>query len=172
MRGLVMSYTSELDSTVENILYSYFISDEGKAKALKDYIFQIISESLENNLKSLEKLSNKDYLALVKARVFDADKKARAINRILGMEKIDGEDTFKDFHAMYKKDVLDTRNTLAHARSETIDGTDYLIVSGKDGEQPYRIDEDQCKDIRKNLRKYTGLLREIKDRVCPDMQVK
>jgi hypothetical protein len=40
--------------------------------------------------------------------------------------------------------LLQVRNDLAHAKSEHIDGIDYLIISRKDDEQPLKIDQNKC----------------------------
>ena len=71
----------------------------------------------------------------------------------------------KEFYKNYKIDVLDTRNDLAHAKSDTIDGIEYLIISRKDGEHPIKFNQEHCVMIRRNLRKHSDLLKSIREMI-------
>lgn len=162
IRGLVMAETSELDNSVEEILFSYLSKDNEKAAILKKYICDIILESSKSNLKRAEKFSEQDISAMVKSRLFDADKKCRAVNKLIEILEIK-EEPFISFYNNYKEDVLDTRNDLAHAKSDIIDGIEYLIISKKDGDHPIKFNQEQCILIRKNLRKHNEILKTIRE---------
>jgi hypothetical protein len=162
IRGLVMSETSELDNSVEEIIFSFLSLNNELSEKLKGYIIDTIVSSAKGNLKSAEKFNECDATEIVKSRLFDADKKSRSVNKILEILKV-GDNQFKDFYQNYKTDVLDTRNDLAHAKSDTIDGIEYLIISRKDGEHPIKFNQEQCVQIRKNLRKHSELLKSIRE---------
>lgn len=162
IRGLVMSETSELDNTVEEILFSFLSKGSEGSKMLKAYICDIVLDSSKSNLKKAEKFCEQDIFDIVKSRLFDADKKSRAINKLI---EIVGskEEQFQKFYERYKVDVLDTRNDLAHAKSDTIDGIDYLIITRKGEEEPVKFNQEKCIQIRQNLRRHSSLLKEIRE---------
>ncbi len=162
IRGLVMSETSELDNTVEEILFSFLSKGSEGSAMLKAYICDIVLDSSKSNLKKAEKFCEQDIFDIVKSRLFDADKKSRAVNKLI---EIIGtkEEQFQKFYERYKVDVLDTRNDLAHAKSDTIDGIDYLIITRKGEEEPVKFNQEKCIQIRQNLRKHSSLLKEIRE---------
>lgn len=164
IRGLVMSETSELDNTVEEILQSFLSKNNEQSEALKKYICDAISESAKSNTKKAEKFCEQDIHNIVKSRLFDADKKSRAVNKMLEIigEK---EEQYTNFYTNYKNDVLDTRNDLAHAKSDTIDSIEYLIITRKGEEQPVKFNQEQCIQIRRNLRKHTDILKSIREMI-------
>lgn len=164
IRGLVMSETSELDNSVEEIIYSFLSKEDDNSTHLKEYIVKSIISSAEGNLKKAQKFDALNSIEIVKNRQFDADKKSRTVNKILEIIKAEGEE-FKNFYDNYKVDVLETRNDLAHAKSSIIDGTEYLIISRKGGEHPIKFNQEQCIQIRKNLRKHSDLLKLIREMV-------
>lgn len=162
IRGLVMSETSELDNTVEEILFSFLSKGSEGSEKLKAYICKSVLESAKGNFKKAGKFCEQDIFDIVKSRLFDADKKSRAINKLI---EIIGtkEEQFQKFYERYKVDVLDTRNDLAHAKSDTIDGIDYLIITRKGEEEPVKFNQEKCIQIRQNLRKHSSLLKEIRE---------
>lgn len=162
IRGLVMSETSELDNSVEEIIFSFLSKGNEESEKLKIYIIESIVSSSKGNLKNAEKFNELDATEIVKSRLFDADKKSRTINKILELLKVEDKQ-FDEFYKNYKTDVLDTRNDLAHAKSDTIDGIEYLIISRKDGEHPIKFNQEHCVQIRRNLRKHSDLLKSIRE---------
>ena len=162
IRGLVMSETSELDNTIEEILLSFLSKGDDGSQKLKSYICDIILDSSEKNLKKAKKFCDLGISEIVKSRLFDAEKKSRSINKLI---EIIGtkEKQFQEFYESYKEDVLDTRNDLAHAKSVTKDGIDYLLIDKKGEGKSVRYNQEKCIQIRKNLRKYPILLKEIRE---------
>lgn len=165
IRGLVMSETSELDNLVLEILQAYFSKESETSNKLRGYIIKSIQESTKANTKRSEKLSEMDNNTILKERIFDADKKARSIDQLLELHGLHKTEPFVDFYKKYKEDVLDKRNLLAHVKSDIIDGIQYLILSDGSGE---KIDQDQCIEIRSNLKKYAELLKQIKVEVTKE----
>lgn len=167
IRGLVMSETSELDNTVIDILSSFFSGENAEAKELREYIISAVTKSVAGNSKRAETLNELSNSDILKERIFDSDKKARTIGELIELKKLDKTEPFIDFYKNYKTDVLDTRNDLAHAKSDVIDGIEYLIVSRKDGEHPEKFDQKNCIQIRKNLRKHSDILKAIRETTLP-----
>ncbi len=167
IRGLVMAETSELDVQIEDMLIEIVSKDTDLTKNLRTYMVKKVEDNNKERAKlyeGIDKLSNSE---LIKNRtLFDASKKSRTLNEFLKKSGlIKKEDSFKDFHQNYEKDVLKVRNDLAHAKSDEIDGVEYLILSRKDGDQPIKLDQEQCVNIRTNLKKYSDLLRKIRSEV-------
>lgn len=164
IRGLVMSETSELDNSVEEILFSFLSKGNEQAEKLKKYICEIIVDSSESNLKNAKKFCDQNITDMVKSRLFDADKKSRSVNKLIEILEVKDEQ-FASFYKNYKTDVLDTRNDLAHAKSDSIDGIEYLIISRKDVEHPIKFNQEHCIQIRKNLRKHSDILKSIREMI-------
>ncbi|MFO7656984.1 MAG: response regulator [Bacteroidales bacterium] len=162
MRGLVMAETSELDNLVVDILQAFFSKETGESTKLREYIIKSIQESAKGNLKKAEKLNKLTNQSILGERIFDADKKARTIGQLLELKGLHTKESFANFYKNYKENVLDKRNLLAHVKSDIIDGIDYLIFSDGSGQ---KIDQEQCIKIRTNLKKYSELLRRIRNEI-------
>jgi hypothetical protein len=159
IRGLVMGETSVLDSAVEEILSEFFKTQTDECEKLKGSILERIENSLKGNFtaENVLKLRNKTNVEIIKSRIFDASKKARTIEELVVLKNLK-EEIFNDFFKNYSNDVIETRNKLAHAKSEIIDEVEYLII---DGDEPEKYDSEKCKQIRKNLKKYSEILSEL-----------
>lgn len=157
-----MAETSELDNLVIDILQSFFLKEASDTTRLREYIIRSIQDSMKANSKRSEKLNEFDNKSILNERIFDADKKARTIGKLLEFKGIHTKEPFIDFYMNYKENVLDKRNLLAHVKSDTIDGIEYLIFSDGSGE---KIGQEQCIKIRTNLKKYSELLRNIRSEI-------
>jgi CheY-like chemotaxis protein len=162
IRGLVMSETSELDNTLEDILHNFLSKGDNNSIKLREYIIQKIIKSCTDNLNEANKLSELNNISLLKIRIFDSTKKSMSLNKICKLLKLEGE-SYSKFHENYYKDVIETRNDLAHAKSDIIDGIEYLIISRKDGEHPIKFNQEHCVQIRRNLKKHSELLKTIRE---------
>jgi hypothetical protein len=131
-----------------------------------------VIDSSDCNSKKANKLNEISNSDILKERIFDADKKARTIGKLIELKKLSTTEPYINFYKNYKKDVLDTRNDLAHAKSEVIDGVEYLIVSRKDGDHPEKFDQETCIHIRKNLRKHSEILKAIRIVTTPETMPK
>lgn len=167
IRGLVMAETSELDNVIEEILIEVIKNDQEMAQVLRKYMIKKIETNDKDRKKILDKIETLTNEEIIKNRIlFDAYKKSRTLNEFINKKGLSkGKIEFKNFHENYNKDVLVIRNDLAHAKSEIIDNIEVLILSRKDGEQPQKIDQEECIKIRKNLRKYSELLYQIRESV-------
>jgi DNA-binding NarL/FixJ family response regulator len=166
IRGLVMSETSELDNKIVDILTSYFSNENENTEPLREYIIKAIQKSAKGNYNKSISLQDIDFKQVLKHRIFDADKKAMSIGKLLELKGLIQENhAYENFYNNYKTEVIDKRNDLAHAKSDIIDGVEYLILSRKDGEHPERFNQEMCVEIRKNLRKHSDILRSIFEQI-------
>ncbi len=167
MRGLVMAETSELDVLIEDILIEIMSNDNEQTKNLRVYMVEKIKENNDQRQALFEKIEELTHSQLIKHRtLFDASKKSRTLNEYLKKSRLtESNESFKDFHQHYEKDVLQTRNDMAHAKSDVIDGIEYLVLSRKDGDQPIKINQGKCTEIRTNLRKYSEILQKIQNKI-------
>ena len=169
VRGMIMAETSRLDRIIEDIIISFLNSEQNNPTEFKEYIIK----SLEDNTKRLfidkEKKINErgnlkakdtDNYKLIK-QVLDASKRARALMKLINTEKLDIEFTFEK----YKKDVIDIRNSLAHAKSETTEGIEYLIIEEGGKEEKKELKKKDIVEIRKKILKYDKILNEIKEKL-------
>ena len=167
MRGLVMAETSELDVLIEDILIEIMSNDNKQTQNLRRYMVNKVKENNDSRQELFEKIEELSHRQLIKHRtLFDANKKSRTLNEYLkktGLAKSD--ESFKDFHQHYEREVLETRNDMAHAKSDVIHGIEYLVLSRKDGDQSIKIDAEKCTKIRINLRKYSDILQKIRSRI-------
>ena len=103
------------------------------------------------NLGSIEKI--------ITSLAFDSSRKARTLNKII--ERIGfsikeyGIET--PFYNAYLKDIIITRNLLAHSHSRIDAGGTEILVSKKDGNE-ILFDDDKIKEIRQRILLYEKLL--------------
>lgn len=161
IRGLVMAETSSMDKLIIEILGNYFDSEDKDRDALKKYVVDLIAESATKDSEAAAAMGEAEIAMILQSRLFNADKKARAINKLLKLKGLISK--YPRFHEKYGAEVRDKRNDLAHAKSETIDGIDYLILSRKDGEHSLKWDQEYCIEIRKNLKEFERNLHLIRE---------
>ncbi|MCD4747149.1 MAG: hypothetical protein K8R58_12705 [Bacteroidales bacterium] len=169
VRGMVMAETSRLDRIIEDIIISFMNSDNANSQRLKEYIIKL----LEDNTKSLfvdneKKINERGNLKAKDAenkklikRILDASKRSRTLMKLINNEKLDVKFTYEK----YKKNVIDIRNDLAHAKSETIEGIEYLIIEENGTVEKKELKTEDIVEIRKNILDYDKILNEIKERL-------
>jgi len=162
IRGLVMAETSRLDRIIEDILINYFNSDDDNKETLKQYILDKIKKSLKSNFSGDDlKISPKTDIEIVKSRIFDAYKKSQTLQKLIGLKKLDGNFTHDD----YNKNVINTRNELAHAKSQIKEGKEVLLVEKGEGVEEKEFKQEDFVKIRKDILKYDEILNNIIDKI-------
>ncbi len=166
LRGLIMAEVAELDRIKENIIKKFNLqANDDFKKYIKEKVFSKIKEELES-LNCLVKVEDSDCSyneinleILQKNFFYDTFKKSRTINKI----KKQKCNTIEFKHEDYYKNVIAKRNVFAHAKEEIrSDGTKFL--SYPNGNQ-LEFTEEHCIEIRKEIRKYKGILEEIDSRI-------
>jgi hypothetical protein len=71
---------------------------------------------------------------------------------------------FSDILENYKKDRIDERNILAHAKYYKDGSNEYLENSNPNGE-PHKFDSSRCRKIRKKLNQYKKKLSELESKI-------
>jgi CheY-like chemotaxis protein len=173
MRGLVMAETSELDVLIEDILVAIMSHDNEMTQSLRKYMVGKVEKNNNERQELFKKIEELTHSQLIKHRtLFDASKKSRTLNEYLKKSGLaESDESFKGFHKNYEKDVLQTRNDMAHAKSDMIDGIEYLVLSRGDGDQPIKINQEKCTDIRTNLRKYSEILQKIRGQISDGLLI-
>ena len=172
LRGLVMAETSELDKKMEDICLCYFVR---KKSDKSDLVFEEILNGLETDyLNNLKKSNNCDKKCTHKIRnkssfediitnlAFDSARKARAIKKIMEETNypLQNHDINNDFYEAYLKDIIGTRNLLAHSYSKTIETGQEVLVSKKEGNKII-FDETKIKGIRQRMLLYESVLNDL-----------
>lgn len=172
LRGLVMAETSELDKNMEDVCYRYFVQNKTD---ISDHIFEEVIKSLEKDyLNKLEKSNNCDKKCSHKIRkliykeniitniAFDSSRKARSVKKIIKETNfsLDNYGINEDFYEAYLKEIIETRNLLAHSYSIIKDSGEENLISKKDGKEIV-FDKDIIKNIRKRILLYKNILRDL-----------
>lgn len=166
LRGLIMAEVAELDRIKKRIIKKFNQeADTDFKKYIKEDVFSKIKEDLES-LKCLVKVEDSECSheeinleELQKNFFYDTFKKSRTIYKIK-RKKCDHID-FK--HEDYKKDVIDKRNVFAHQEEETRD--DGIKILKYPNNNDLEFTEEHCIQIRKDIKKYKELLKEIEKKL-------
>lgn len=171
LRGLVMAETSELDKKMEDICLSFFVQNKTDKS---DAVFEKIIKGLEKDyLNKLEQSTQCDKKCTHKIRKqtsiegmisnmsFDSSRKARAVKKIVEEKEFHFNNYITgDFYESYLKDIIETRNILAHSYSRINDEGTEVLVSKKDG-QEIVFDENKIKEIRQRIMLYEKMLDDL-----------
>ena len=164
LRGLIMAEVAELDRIKKSILLKSKDNSDLK-KYIKESVFNKISEELadldciidpekECQLIDVEKLLN-NFL-------YDSFKKSRSVLKVKKLS-----DSCKDIpfvHDDYYKNVIKKRNVLAH-EEEKIRETDGIKVLKYSDGNDLEFTEEHCIQIRKDIKKYKKLLKDIEQKL-------
>ena len=174
LRGLVMAEVSELDVMMEDILRKYYIDkgDEEKIKIFHKHITSKVEDSIKNKLNPIDSCKKncnhiwhfKEMDEILSDFDYDSSKKARSIYRIIIAIKYSYAATRQNFYEDYYNEIIQVRNSLAHCRSEVIDGKEYIKTKKKD-EQDVLYDDDAFLLIRNNIKKYKSVFEQILENV-------
>ena len=181
LRGLVMAEVSELDNLMEDIIrefYSKKSSDSPEWKRFKNHVIKDMHKSSLRKIKNgffsigdapnqTEKKCEKNCThiwmdaenieEILPHFEFDSEKKARTIHEIAKKNNI----VFS--HDDYKKDIIETRNDLAHSKSVLKRGKEVLETKKRGA---ISFTEGKFVTIRQNIAKYHELFEELLNRVA------
>lgn len=165
LRGLVMAETSDLDGIKVDILekalkkkvinelffYENVISiiisfHKGQIKEINKYCDKKVNTILE----SIEKKYPKHTLdKLIGKNCFNSDLKKDAIDKIIKILRLKSKYNNKE----YKKEIQSKRNKLGHERE--------IMRNGKIYYGKYQFNENECKKIRRYIKKYRVILEKV-----------
>lgn len=165
LRGLIMAEVAELDIMKEEIIYKASLKIQDKE--LEKYTLKKIQESGKSNqsnaTKKLADISNITFTSLFEKIGFvDSNKKAMTLGEALDRLKITEPASKETFTQPYIDNILYKRNMFAHVKED----------DGNDGEgNPCKVIKDipfteaNCVAIRKEIKKYKELLRDIEQKL-------
>lgn len=149
MRGMVMAETSEIDVAMEEML-NLLLKDETEEKNMaKKVIKDKYIESSKNSFNKISEINEVESLNLLLRKV-GSEHRWRGLKRNFPQ---DYRNEFKQILEDYKKDIIDIRNILAHAKYFKEEGREYLENFDPEGE-PHKFNTENCKQLRRNLNLY------------------
>lgn len=166
LRGLVMSEVSELDALMEQIIESFFVTDE-RIKIFHEHVTSNREKSIKKSLthpnpescdkKCVLTLRDKNIEEILK--IIDSSQKAHAINEVLKEVNQDGHFGFADgkFYQSYESEIILVRNNLAHCDSYENNGQEVLRT--RKGDLSFNTEDFVL--IRKNISKYNKLFTQL-----------
>lgn len=165
LRGLIMAEVAELERIKERIIIK--ASPKISEKSIEKYVLNKIKSSGNSTKNRAERL-----LAVIDTVLFeelfknigfvDLDKKLHATGEILNKLSITTPISKDELIEPYKEKIRDIRNKFAHV--EESDGVDeYGLACKVIGDVPFT--EENCINIRKEIKKYKGILTTIEQQV-------
>jgi len=168
LRGLIMAEVAELDRIKKRIIQKFSKDADAEFKKyIKDDVFSKIKQELED-LECLVKVEDSecshdeiDLEKLQKNFFYDSFKKSRTVYKVKNLNVKCKEIPF--VHQDYYENVIKKRNVFAHEEENSrVDGTKYLNYSNG---TPLEFNEEHCIQIRKDIKKYKELLKEIEQKL-------
>jgi len=165
LRGLIMAEVAELERIKEKIIIK--ASPKISEKNIEKYVLNKIKSSGTSTKNKAERLladiDNVLFEELFKNIGFiDLDKKLHATGEILNKLSITTPISKDELIEPYKAKIRDIRNKFAHI--EESDGVDERGIACKViGDIPFT--EENCINIRKEIKKYKGILTEIEQQL-------
>lgn len=163
LRGLIMAEVAELDRLKKEIVKKYTLNNkdhDNLKKYVKEYIFSKIKKDIEDYdflIKDDDSYKNMELDQLIENLIYDSYRKARTVYRIKRLEPNCSSIPF--VFDEYYKDVIKKRNVFAHEEESTRkDGTKFLTYKNGD---LLEFDEEHCIKIRKDIKKYKQILKNI-----------
>lgn len=157
LRGLVMAEVSELDAMMDNIIQSYFSTEE-RIMMFHKHITANREKSLQKSLSCDKKCQlawrSKNIQEIVPQ--LDSSQKARAIKIILEQSRPELY-SGSNFYEEYVAAIITSRNELAHCKSEIRDGKEILVT--RNGDKCF--DDNFFKTIRQDILKYSNIFKEL-----------
>jgi len=156
MRGLVIAETIDLESKMDNLILTYFGSDDekkGVCGKILDPDFNVLS--ITNKMDLITKIL-KERIKTLETKIVELQGEQKEELR----KKKESIEKLKSNFVKLKEDVIDKRNILAHTKEDEDHKNTLISQINKKGEKIV-IDDEWCKDIRKNIIKHSQLLDEI-----------
>ena len=163
MRGIAMAEVAEMDVLMEEVLARAFECDNAElAEKGKETLAKLLASAEEHLGKLKELIDSGEVVQVVTdGRLFSSAHRYMAINRItkcLPTKPIDAVGTLKS----YDPDIIQNRNTLAHAKEEVGEDGSVTLRAIKRGKPPVIINDEWMVQFRSKLREHRNAL----DTVC------
>ena len=160
MRGMIMHETSSLDAQIDNIVQKYLMCQEvecekcpnkNKCEPISEHVMAKMHSHIDEKFKIVSK---KNFKKIRKDTfLYSADYKRIVLGKLLEMHELE------DFSSSYKDDIINIRNKFAHAVLLYNENTGKQYFENK--QESIIFDNELCRDIRKNIRKYKERIDEL-----------
>ena len=159
IRGLVMASTSELDIQIEDVIKKIIqVLPREVSRKQKETIKKKFIDSLKDRIKKLAKIDTEiDFEILIKR--IESSHKWRAVKRICNQQS--ELKNYDEILSLYKKEIIDKRNILAHICEEVDNKGNKILKSTLPGYEDYEFNEEEAIQIRSDLRKYSKIFNNI-----------
>lgn len=169
IRGIVMAEVSDLDNKMIEVIKKYYVgnSSNDKGKKLLERIIlkreenikeKLIVEDCENTCTHKWRKSNIKIDDILNDFEFDSSQKARAINYIIKDIDYSYKPNGKNYFEDYNKEIIKTRNLLAHCLTINKNSEEYLM--DKNGN---KIEFD-TKVVRNSIIRFQEILNDLLDK--------
>ncbi|TIV29486.1 MAG: hypothetical protein E5V90_12260 [Mesorhizobium sp.] len=162
MRGIAMAEVAEMDVTMEETLEKIFSSSGS-------HFVEVGNDTLRKLISSEEERISRLRVALQETHIvdivtdngfFSSMQRYKAMNRACKALKEKPADALKVFSS-YDPDIIQNRNTLAHAKEDIAEDGTVTLRAIKRGKDPIVINEDWMRSFRGKLRDQKAALSEI-----------
>jgi len=164
MRGIAMAEVAEMDVLMEEILEKVFSSQDGELVAKASETLSKLLAGAEESLEGLRVVVGEARILdiVTDSRLFSSMHRYKAINRVakcLEHKPTAAIETLKTYDA----DIIQNRNTLAHAKEDVAEDGTVTLRAMKRGKPPVSIDENWMVAFRGKLRTQRAALSEVCD---------
>lgn len=162
MRGIAMAEVAEMDVLMEEVLERAFESADPALIEKGKVTLEKLFKSAEEHLARLKELvdAGKVVDVVTDGRLFSSAHRYMAINRVakcLPTKPAEAVEVLKSYEA----DIIQNRNTLAHAKEELAADGSIALRAIKRGKPPVTIDDAWMVSFRSKLRDHHAALNTI-----------
>lgn len=159
MRGIAMAEVADMDVQMEEILEKVFASSDPCFGKKATRTLKRLSEGAQEHSKELAQYAEKGEIleVIVDPRLFPSAHKYRSIIRVIECLS-DRPEAAIETLGTYIADVIDNRNTLAHAKEDHLADGSLSLRAIKRGKPAVSIDEAWMADFRGKLRTHREAL--------------
>lgn len=162
MRGITMAEVADMDVEMEEILERVFSSSDECFSSKAKRTLKRLGESAADQKSKITQLVEKDAILEVVAdsHLFSSMHKYRALVRVadcLAKKPVEALEVLRTYDA----DIIDSRNTLAHAKEESLGNGATSLRAVKKGQAAILIDDTWMADFRAKLRSHRAALRAV-----------
>lgn len=162
MRGIAMAEVAEMDVMMEEVLERVFGCQDDAIAEKAARTLEGLQENAQLNLDRITALAaERQILAVVSdTQMFGSANRYQAINRVA---KVLAEKPSAALEILksYDPDVIQNRNTLAHAKADTDADGNTTLRAARRGKAPISINDEWMSSFRSNLRNHKGALVEV-----------
>ena len=164
MRGIAMAEVAEMDVLMEEILHRVFSLGHAKFNQAATRTLNRVAQAARDRVSTLEPILEGGRVldVIADSGLFSSAQKYMAIRRVANSLAPKPAEALRTLIS-YEADIINNRNTLAHAKEETDDEGQIALRSIKRGEPPIIIDEMWMVEFRGKLRMHRAALTEVCD---------